>query len=228
MTRDEQRRKTGRSPSEGRKAGAKPRREPTRRSAKKPAVLDGLKPEEAQELLRGLLAAHPALRVEVEQMAQSILAKVSLEGVAEQVEEAVRALDLDDLQGRSGRHAWGYVEPTEAAWEVLGKAVEPFIENMKRHIGLGLEAGALELCKGVLLGLYRVRDEKSDELLGWAPDFPEETAGQALETYYTGEGRDRRAGKTCPRRRPEFPREFVAQFLPDWAPWVTRILSRRP
>lgn len=51
-----------------------------------------------------------------------------------------RAMDYDDLNARAGRHEWGYVEPTEAAWEILEETVEPFREDMKRHLDLGLEA----------------------------------------------------------------------------------------
>ena len=209
-------------------ARASARQKSTRRSQRKTSLVEGLKPEEAQAVLARLLTVRPALRPEVERVARLLLGEISFKAVADEVERVVRALDLDDLQGRSGRKAWGYVEPTEAAWEILGEAVEPFLDDMKRRIRLGLEAEALELCKGVLLGLYRVREEKSDELLGWAPDFPEETAAHALETWRGGARKKPPAGGTTPRRRPEFPRDFVAEFLPDWARFLTRMLSRRP
>lgn len=41
----------------------------------------------------------------------------------------------------------------DAAWEVLDATVQPFVEDLKRHGELGLEAEALEICKGALLGL---------------------------------------------------------------------------
>lgn len=60
--------------------------------------------------------------------------------------------------------------------------VEPFLEEMKRHIDLGFEAAATGTCAGIVLGLYRCRGENSDQVLGWAEDFPTETAGQAVAT----------------------------------------------
>ena len=111
-------------------------------------TLDHLAPGEAQVVLHRLLAAHPELAAEAEQIARSSLAEVSFESVADEVEDAVRALDVDMLYNRAGRHERGYTEPGEAAWELLEEAVEPFLEEVTRHLELGLEAEALEICKG--------------------------------------------------------------------------------
>ena len=88
------------------------------RSKSKTPVLDRLKPEETSEVLRCLLAAHPDLAAEAERTARAVIGAVTFEDIANDVEDAVCALDLDDLHGRAGRHEWGYVEPTEAAWEI--------------------------------------------------------------------------------------------------------------
>jgi hypothetical protein len=158
----------------------KPHRD-VKRSKKKISVLDRLNPGEAATVLRRLLAAHPDLVAEAEQIAISLLGEVSFESVAEEVEYAVRSVDLDDLNTRAGSHAWGYTEPSEAAWELLEEAVAPFLEDMQRQIELGLETEALEICKGVVLGLYRLRKEtKGDGLIGWAEDFPAETAAYTV------------------------------------------------
>ena len=148
--------------------------------------MDGFKPEETAAVLRRLLVAHPDLKGEAENIAKSVLHEVDLESIADEVEDAVRALDDADLNGRAGRHEWGYVEPGDAAMEILEKTVEPFIEDLKRHIDLGLEAEALEICKGLILGLYRLGRGENCTLVGWAPDFPSEAAGQALETWRDG------------------------------------------
>lgn len=193
---------------------------------KRISVLNSLKPEESQAVLHRLLAAHPALGAEAEQIARSLLGEVSFESVAGQVEDAVRALSLRDLNRRAGRHEWGYTEPTEAAWELLGEAVDPFLEDMKRQMGLGLEAEALEICKGLVLGLYRVRDERGSEFLGWAPDFPDETAAFAIETWRVGGDSKKTVARTSLQRRRAFPQEFVVEFVPKWDSLIARTLSR--
>lgn len=127
------------------------------------------------------------------------------------MEDAIRSLHLDDLAGRAGRHSWGYTEPSEAAWELLEEAVNPFLEDMKRRAELGLEAETLEVCKGILLGLYSARDEKADTVVGWAPDFLEETAAGAALAWCTG--RDKKG--TERRERARLLSEFAKETTPE-------------
>jgi hypothetical protein len=193
----------------------------------KGSVLEHLKAEEAQDVLRRLIASHPDLGAEAEAIARSNLAEATFGTIADEVHKAVCALDLSDLNGRAGQHEWGYVEPTEAAWEILEETVKPFVEDMKRRIELGLETDALEICKGVVLGLHRVQHDKGDGLIEWAPDFPAEAAGDAIATWLAGSG-PRKAARVGPRRnRPAFPREFADRFAPEWRDMIDRVVSRR-
>lgn len=162
--------------------------------------MEHLQPAEAQQVLRTLLAARPDIMPVAEKIAGSLLADVSCEQVADNVEEALLSLDFDDVH--AGPTEFGYTEPDEGAWEALEEAVRPFHEDLKRHIELALEAEALEICKGILLGLYRVRERRSHDVLAYAEDFPEEAAGNALDTWQRT-GLTKGAKK---RRRPDFPR----------------------
>ena len=197
----------------------------SKQPAKKPPVLDGLKPEEAQTVLHRLFAAHPGLAAEAERIARSLLAEVSFEAVADEVEEAVCALDPDDLAGRAGRHSWGYVEPDQAAQNLLEEAVDPFLEDLKRHLGRGLEAEALEICKGIVLGLYRVHT-RGGELLQYAPEFPEEHAAWVVDLWRAGgdEGKAARRVQPLAGKGPLLPKDFVDQFVPEW----TWLLGKKP
>lgn len=173
-------------------------------SKKHETVLDNLNSDEAGAVLSKLLVAHPHLKDEAEQIAKSLVSNVSFESIAEGVESALRVLDLEDLNSRAGSHQWGYVEPTEAAWDLLGEEIEFFQEEMKRYLKLGLQKEALEVCKGILLGLYRARHEESGYLLGWAPDFPKETACLILEEWKEGQ------------QKTVFPQDFAIKNLSDW------------
>jgi hypothetical protein len=203
-------------------AKAKRPRSAQDRPGKKPQVLDGLKPEEAHDVLNRLLAAHPELRAEAEQIARTALGEVSFEAIADEVEDAVRALDLDDLSGRAGRHAGGYVEPDQAALDLMGEAVDPYLEDMKRKLEPGLEPEALEICKGIVLGLYRFH-QRGSELRDYAPEFPEEHAGWVVDIWRAGGDEDKAARRASPLagKGPGLPKDFVDRFVPEWE-WLAR------
>lgn len=187
--------------------------------------MEGLKPDESAALLRHLLDAHPGLVGEAERIARSLLDRLSYEEVAADVEDEIRALDYDDLNARAGRHQWGYVEPTEAAWEVLEETVESFREDMKRHLELGLEAEALEICKGLVLGCYRLSERAGGDVLSWAPDFPAEAAGDGLEAWYFGTDGPRRR-KARRKQRPPLAPEFL-NLVPKWIPMIERVGNKK-
>ncbi len=177
------------------------------RQKKKPNLIDRLESAEAADVLRRLLAGHPELRPEAEAIARSVLGEVSLDDIAGEVEGALLQFDYDDLNSRAGAHSWGYVEPTEAAWEMLDEAVAPFIADMKRHLELGLEEEARQCCQGILLGLYRVRAGAGNDVMGWAADFPAETAEQVLKEWKAAGARSAVSG------------DFVAEHVPEWG-WI--------
>lgn len=195
-----------------------------RRRVEKPSLLEGLKSVEADSVLRRLLKVHPDLRGEAERIARSLLHEQEFEDVAAEVEEEVQALDYDDLNGCAGTHKGGYIEPTEAALDLLEEAVEPFISDLKRHIDLGLEGEALEICKGVVLGLYRVRDGQRGDVLGWAPDFPAEEASHAVSVWYRGRDAPGTPAGARRRKRPPFPKDFLC-MVPEWTDIITRASS---
>ena len=185
----------------------------TKRPRTKASILNHLEDREAHAVFRRLLAAHRELQPETRQIARLLLGEVSFKSVAKDVEQAVRGLDLDDLGSRAGNHKWGYTSPTEAAWELLEQTVEPFNEDLKRRIGLGHDEDALEVCKGIVLGLYRVRDGESDDFLQWVSDGPAKIASRAVGTWCAGGNRKRPKAQ---RKRREFSPDFVTSFVPEW------------
>ena len=79
----------------------------------------------------------------------------------------------------------------------------PYFHDLERRVKLRHEDEALEVCKGIVLGLYRA-EHRGFELLEYAEDSPSELAGQAVEIW-----RRRRRGWT-------FPRNFVEKYTPNW------------
>ncbi|MEK7754088.1 MAG: hypothetical protein AAB654_19345 [Acidobacteriota bacterium] len=194
-------------------------RKPQSRAADSPNLLDKLESHEAAAVLSGLLARHAELRTEAEAIARSVLGEVSMLTVAGEVEDALLQFDYDDLNGRAGSHSWGYVEPSEGAGELLEEAIEPFVAQMTRHLEMGLESEALVLCQGILLGLYQVRDGAGNDILGWAPDFPDESAAHVVGLWTGKDG-----AKTGRRRN--IPPEFVREHLPEWD-WILEAAGQK-
>ncbi len=188
----------------------------------KTALLDGLEPAEAAQVLRALLARHPELFSEAEEISRSTLGDVPFESIAAQVADSVGQVDPDDFESRAGSHSWGYTEPSEAAWELLEEAVEPFVEDMQRHLAMGLDEAALEICKGIVLGLYQCRHASGDDVLGWAEDFPAEAAGNALSAWM-GDGKPA-SGRRPGSDRALLFRAFANEHVPEW-PWVAKQLA---
>ena len=174
------------------------------------------------------MAAHPELETEGEAMTKTLLREDSFEQIAEDVYDSVQVLGHDQLNGRAGRHEWGYVEPGDAASDILSETIAPFLDDLKRRVDLGLEVEALEICKGLVLGFYRLDHEGGGELLQWAPEFTVETAAYALEICRDGtrleQSPPHRGGR---RKRSVLPENFVEQFVPDWAGMIERLLSKR-
>jgi len=159
-------------------------------------------------VLRTLLDRHRDLRAEADRIALELLEDIRTDDIATRVERAVRGLDPDRLAERSGRKRWGYVEPGEAAYEILEEVVAPFLAEMNRLIALRLEQPAVATCAGIALGLYAVRDSTDDGVLAYASDFPAETAGYVVATLARESARKHRTRWTLPK-------SFIEK-VPDW------------
>ena len=172
-------------------------------SGKKRSALAALDSAEKGSVLEELLRSQPALRTAAEQIAREQLADAEHEMVAKEVESELRSLSSDELSGRAGRQRWGYVEPTEAAWELLEETVGSYEREIERLLALGMFGSAVETAIGLIAGLYRCDGcEDSDLLLSWAPDFPLEQAGVVVNKL---------AGV-----RVEVPPELLADIAPEW------------
>ena len=142
-----------------------------RRSAPTARNLDRLDTGERSLVLSELLAAHPELVAEAEDLAMRLLTIVSTDAVADDVIAALTSLDMDDLANRAGRHRGGYVEANEAAWALIEEAFEPFLDDVRRLAELGHIDAAIATARGVLAGLDQLGEPMDGTVLAWSgPD----------------------------------------------------------
>jgi len=187
-----------------------PRRRLSAKSAS-PNLLERLSPQEAVAVLRQLLERHLELRAEAERLASECMTSDSVEDIAQDVYDRMTAIDLDELNGRAGKHSWGYVEPGEAATELMDESLQDFVDDMRRKAELGLVPAAQNVCVGIVQGLYRARDTNSDGALGWAPDFPAEHADYIVRQFLRG------CSQTTRKEACKSVAEILAKCAPDWA-----------
>lgn len=148
----------------------------------------------------------------------------SSERIAAQVEDALHMVDDDDVYARSGRHDRGYIDPGEAASACLEEAVQPFLDDMRQRISLGLDEQALVIAQGILLGVYHVRNNTGNAALELAPEFPVAMAWRVRNAW----GRCGLSVKPArgARGARRIPIEFVEKFVPEWDWLVPKSRSR--
>lgn len=98
----------------------------------------------------------------------------------------------------------------------MEQAVQPFLGDLLRRRALGRDAEALEICKGVVLGLYRMRGKmQSHDVLQWNADFPSGHAWWVFNVWSEEAVRGRGRERPVTRRR-WLQRESVERYVSEW------------
>jgi len=166
-------------------------------------ALGALSADEKAIVLEHLLRARPDLRDPAEAFAISLMSDEDRSAVAGDVVDALQGHDIEELNGRAGRQPGrGYVDPGEAADEILDEALDPFLADLDRRAKLDLSPAAVELAVGILLGLYQCRDGGSETLLEYSPDYAAERASGVVSD--------------CAKLGIELPTVELLDLMPEW------------
>lgn len=146
-------------------------------------MLGSLTPGERGEVLDRLLVAHPELGGGAERIASELLSSISADEVASEVESVRVSVPLDALAARAGRvRGRGYVDETDAAWELVEEAVEPFRSDLERRAAAGFREAAANVAVGIVAGLYRAREPEMGTVLAYAgEDAPSQLAAGVMD-----------------------------------------------
>ena len=136
--------------------------------------------------MRTLAASDEALAGRIAEMAAAHLGEVDAEEVAAELYGELDALQVEEVWDRAGETRYGYVEPGEAAGQMVEEVLEPWLADLGRYQKLRMNAEANEMCMGLLLGLYRFERESRSEFKGWAPDAPIVFAEAVVEAWRKG------------------------------------------
>jgi len=127
-----------------------------------------------------LLDRHPELRAEADQLVLTVLEAVERSDVADDVSTALESVSTAVVGAHSGRQRGrGYVEASDAAWELLAAAVDPFVVRLRQLVDLGLRDAATEAGAGVVLGLSQASGDDGCAIY-FEPDFVTEKGAEVL------------------------------------------------
>ena len=148
--------------------------------------LQDLSADEASRVLRVLLDENPDLTKKAHIIAMTVVGSVDADSIMNDVFCELDSLDVDALSGRSGRTRYGYVEPTDAAWEMFEEELEPFIYEMKKNQQRALPAVAKAYCVGIIKGLRAYEEGSSSDFSGWVTDAPGEYIHTVVDEWKKG------------------------------------------
>jgi hypothetical protein len=177
-------------------------------------VLTSLTLAEKGELLNQLLTTQSELREQVEELARRRLVEQDRDAVASDVELALSSHDIDELNSHAGDHPGrGYVDPGEAADEILDESLQPFLDDLARRAKLGFATAATEIATGILCGLYACREAGSETLLEYTPDYAVERAGAVIDE--------------CSKLGVGLPVNDLLDRVPEWSGLLQKTTGRR-
>lgn len=121
---------------------------------RKPKMLESLSGPDALSILKMLAERDTSFAEAIDAAAEELLTGVEVESVAADVRSALESLEPEDVWDRSGRTREGYVEPSEAAWEIFDEALRPFRQELEKYLNLAMAEEADRQCQGILKGIH--------------------------------------------------------------------------
>jgi hypothetical protein len=149
-------------------------------------IIDHLSPTDALSILRALADSDEELAARIVGIATAHLSEVDPEEVAAVLYDELGALEVEEVWDRAGRTRYGYIEPGEAADQMIEEVLEPFLEELDKYQKISMSTEANRLCMGLLLGLYRFKRESTSEFKDWAPDAPIIFAKAVVDAWKAG------------------------------------------
>lgn len=149
-------------------------------------IIDHLSPSDALSILRTLADSDEQLARRIAEIATAHLSEVDPEEIAVVLYDELDALEVEEVWDRAGPKRHGYVDPGEAADQMIEEVIDPYLEELKKYQELGMNTEANRMCMGLLMGLYRFDHESRSEFKDWAPDAPSNFAWTVIDAWKAG------------------------------------------
>ena len=149
-------------------------------------IIDQLSHGDALAVLKALAREDDQLGACIAEKATVYLSNVDPAEVAAALYAELDALEVEEVWDRAGPKRHGYVDPGEAAHEMVQEVIDPFLQELRKYQKLEMRAQANQMCMGLLLGLYRFEHESKSEFKNWAVDAPAAFAEAVIDVWKEG------------------------------------------
>lgn len=146
-------------------------------------TLDKINANDAFAILKILADEDTNIAKRIEQIAMEYMSGVDIGDIASQVYYDLDSIKVEDVWDQSGSTRYGYVDPTEKAWEMFEETLDPHIEELKKYRALSMPTEAKSYCMGILKGIYQFEKESKSEYKDWAVDAPKEYFKKVLNDW---------------------------------------------
>ncbi len=172
-------------------------------------IIDQLSPTDALAVLKILARRDAATAAHIAEVARAYLRGVDLEEVAFALYDELTLLKPEQVWDRAGPTRHGYIDPADAAYEMIEQVLSPYLEELEKYQRLGMSAEANQICMGLLLGFHRFDYESDSKFKDWAPDAMSVFPDTVIETWKGGKP-SRADAKAVDK--------FIAEQLRGWGP----------
>ncbi len=150
-------------------------------------IINQLSPAEALAVLKELAREDAEIAARAAEVARAHLRDVYLEEIAFILYDELTLLKPEEVWDRAGSTRHGYVDPTDAAYEMIEDVLDPYLEDLQKYQELGMSDEANQICMGLLLGFFRFDHESDAEFKDWSPDAMSVFPDTVVEAWRDGD-----------------------------------------
>jgi len=156
--------------------------EDAKRGRKLIAHLDG---HQALQILSVLVRKSASAAAAAARIADELFLQITPEEVGERLFLNLDNLEIEDCWDASGKQRGGrYLDPIDAAYDMMADVVEEFIYDMEKMHDMGKYAEELLTLEGILLGLQQFDNEASTQIIDYLQDESESFAHDAIGNWF--------------------------------------------
>ena len=149
-------------------------------------IIDQLSPDDALAILKIATRKDKETAAQITEIARAYLREVDPGEIAFILHDELTLLQVEEVWDRAGPQRYGYVEPNDAAYEMIENVLNPYLEDLKKYQRLDMNTEATKICMGLFWGLYRFEIESDTEFKDWVPDAIGLFADIVLDIWKSG------------------------------------------